>query len=179
VTLVLRLIRQSRWDTPKTCDWLAPGDIPADPLADFANTCENCLSVWFLDDDKKDLDDLIAALAANREKADRLDYVLFAEENLKEAEIVVASISGQTPDEQVNGLHRDLTQLSAAKVLALTKIVWHKNLGLHRVDAKRGVQLVAAAVLRGRISLDKLRPKLRDDVRICLAEQPNGPRRTK
>ena len=75
MTLVLRLIRQSHWDTPEKCDWLAEGEIPADPLADFANTTENCLSVWFVADDAGNLNDVLAALAASREKADKLDYL--------------------------------------------------------------------------------------------------------
>jgi len=179
VTLVLRLIRQSRWDSTEKYDWLGEGDIPADPLADFANTNENCLSVWFVDDDKKDLDDVTAALAASREKADRLDYVLFTQDHLKTAGIEVCETSGQTPDKHVNGLHRDLTHLSAAKVLALTTRVWHENLGLNRIDQRGAVQLVVAAVCRGRILLEELRPKLREDVRSCLGEKRAGPRAPK
>lgn len=170
MTLVLRLVRQSRWDLPGKLDWLAAGDIPADPLADFANTSENCLSVWLVEDDKRDLDDLLAGLAASREKADKLDYVLFTQDHLKAAGIEVCGTSGQTPDEQVNRHHRDLTFLSAAKVLALTTSVWRENLELKRVNERRVIQLVADAVRRGRISLDKLRPKLRDDIRLCLGD---------
>ncbi len=45
MTLVLRVVRKSRWDLPDQYDWLAEGDIPADPLSDIADTCGNCLSV--------------------------------------------------------------------------------------------------------------------------------------
>jgi hypothetical protein len=179
VTLVLRLIRQPRWDSPGKYDWLAEGDIPADPLADFANTSENCLSVWLVDDDKKELDDVVAALAASREKADKLDYVLFTESHLKLTGIEVSATRGSTPDEHVNGRHRDLSHLSAAKVLALTTRVWNENLELRRIDESRVVQLVAAAVRRGRISLAKLRPKLRDDVRFCLDDKRDDVRKPK
>ena len=170
MTLVLRDVRLSRWDSPGKHDWLAEGDIPADPLADFAKTDENCLSVFFVDDDRKDLDDVLAALAANREKADKLDYVLFTEGHLRAARVRVCEASGRTPDEQVNRLHRDLTQLSAAKVLELTTSVWHENIEVKRIDKRRAVQLVADAVRRGRISLERLKPQLRDDIRFCLGE---------
>jgi hypothetical protein len=174
VTLVLRLIRQSRWDSPEKFDWLEKGNIPADPLADFANTNDNCLSVWFVDDEKKDLDDVVAALAASREKADKLDFALFPQGHLKAAGIEVRKTIGQTPDKHVNTLHRDLIRLSAEKVLALTTKVWHENFGLIRFDQRMAVQLVATAVSRGRISLEDLRPKLREDARSCLGEKRGG-----
>jgi hypothetical protein len=176
---VLRLIRQSRWDSPGTYDWLAAGDIPADPLADFANTTENSLSVWFLRDDRQDLDDLLAALAASREKADKLDYVVFTEKHLKDAEIDVSAAIGRTPDERVNGQHRDLTRLSAAKVVSLVTKVWRDNLGPTRLDERTVVQLVACAVRDGRISHEKLRPQLRDSVLSCLGDQRDVRRKPK
>ena len=176
MTLVLRLIRQSRWDSPERFEWLGEGDIPADPLADFANTCENCLSVWFLDG-KEDLNDIVAALAAAREKADKLDFMLFAEEHLRTAGIKVRATTGDTPDAAVNGRHRDLVQLSAAKVLALTTRVWRENLGCRRIDGRSVVQLVADAVRRGRVALQTLRPKLRDEVISSLGDRRDEPRK--
>ncbi len=121
MTVVLRLIRQSRWDSPGKLDWLAEGDIPADPMADFANTSDNSVSVWLVDNDNHDLDRVVAALAASREKADKLDYLLFTQDHLAAVEVQVRTTSGNTPDKYVNGHHRDLARLSAAKVLALTK----------------------------------------------------------
>jgi hypothetical protein len=135
---------------------------------------ENCLSVWFLDDAKNDLNDMVAALAASREKADKLDYVLFPQSHLDAAGIEVCTASGHTPDEQINEQHRDLTHLSAAKVCALATSVWHENLEIKRVDEQRVVQLVADAVGRGRIPLEKLRPKLRDDVRLHTGDDRGG-----
>jgi hypothetical protein len=161
------MIRQSRWDLSQKCDWLGE--------ADFANTDENSLSVWLLDDDKKDLDDVTAALVASREKTDKLDYVLFMAEHLHAVGIEVCEESGTTPDEQVNALHRNLTHLSAAQVLALTTRVWHENLGLNRIDQRTALQLVRASVSCGRIRLEQLRPKLREDVRVSLGQQQGGP----
>jgi hypothetical protein len=162
---------------PGKYDWLAEGEIPADPLADFANTTENCLSAWLIDDDRKDLDDVVAALAASREKVDKLDYLLFPQDHLQAVGVDVSPATGNTPDEQVNANHRDLTHLSAQKVLALTSKVWSENLGLVRIDPRRVVQLVADAVRSGRIPIDRLRPMVRDDVRSCLAEKRDEPRK--
>ena len=179
MTLVLRLIRQSRWDLPEKCDWLAEGEIPADPLADFANTTENCLSVWFVGDDEGNLNEVLAALAASREKVDKIDYLLFPSDHLQAAGIETRETDGNTPDERVNGLHRELVRLSVAKVLALLTAVWHKNLGPKRIDERRAVQFVAEAVRSGRILLERLRPKLRDEVRSRIDGDRNDPRKAK
>lgn len=179
MTLVLRLIRQSRWDLPGNYDWLAEDDIPADPLADFANTTENRLSVWFVGEDEGNLNDVLAALAASREKTDKIDYLLFTQDHLDAAGIETREADGNTPDEHINGLHRDLIHLSAAKVIALATAVWRQNLGPRRIDERRAVQLVAEAVRTGRILLEKLRPRLRDDVRSCLDADSDARRRPK
>ncbi len=177
MTLVLRLIRQSHWDAPGKYDWLAEGEIPADSLADFANTTENRLSVWFVGDDEGNLNDVVAALAASREKAAKLDYLLFTRDHLDAAGIETRESAGNTPDERINGLHRDLIHLSAGKVLALTTAVWRQNLGPRRIDERRAVQLVAEAVRSGRIPVEKLRPKLRDDVRLYLDANRDVPQK--
>lgn len=177
MTLVLRVIRQSRWDSPVKYDWLAEGDIPADPLADFANTTGNCLSVWLVDDETKGLQRVLAALAANREKADKLDYVLFNQEVLDAAGIEFGQTPGATPDEHVNEQHRDLTHLSAAKVLALTERVWHDYLELKRTDRRVVLRLVAEGVRDGRILTSRLRPKLREDIRRHLEQKGDEPQK--
>ncbi len=176
MTLVLRLVRQARWDSPGKLDWLAEGDIPADPMADFANTSDNSLSVWLVDDDKKDLDRVVGALAASRDKADKLDYLLFEQGHLSAAEIEVRTTSGDTLDKYVNGHHhRNLVSLSAAKVLALTKRVWDEDLGPKRVDSRTVVQLVVRAVRSGQVKLERLRPKLREKVMPFLGDKGSQP----
>jgi hypothetical protein len=175
VTLVLRLIRQSRWDSPGRFDWLAEGDIPADPLGDFAGTTANSLSVWLVDDDKKSLPRVVTAMAAGRDKADHLDYALFPHKHLEAGGIEVRESAGKTPDEGVNGHHRNLIQLSAAKVVALTEKVWDEHDEVKRVDKKTVVRLVADAVRGGRIALQELRPKLAEDVRRYLESAGGEP----
>jgi hypothetical protein len=179
MTLVLRVVRQHRWDWPDKLDWLADGDIPADPLSDIADTSDNCLSVWLVDDQRKGLDRLLAALAATRDKVGKLDYVLFAQKHLETAGIESCQTSGKTPDEHVNQQHRDLTRLSAAKLLALTERVWREHVELKRTDGKAVLQLVAEGVRAGRISTSRLRPKLREDVRRCLDDQGDELRKPK
>jgi hypothetical protein len=76
------MIRQTRWDVPEDAEWLSEDDIPADPLGDFANTTCNSLSVWLVNEDKANFTRVVTAMAASRERIDKLDYVLFREELL-------------------------------------------------------------------------------------------------
>ncbi|MFH1922414.1 MAG: hypothetical protein ABIP48_21335 [Planctomycetota bacterium] len=179
MTLVLRVIRQHRWDSPGQYEWLGEGDIPADPLSDIADTSDNCLSVWFVDNEKEGLERVLAALAANRDKAGNLDYMLFAQSHLEAAGIEFRQTSGATPDKHVNEQHRDLTHLSATKVLALTERVWHDHREPKRVKKSMVIQLVAEGVRDRRISTSRLRPELLADVRRYLedkADEPPKPR---
>jgi len=174
VTLVLRLIRKSRWSSAGTLDWLAEGEFPADPLGDF-NTANNCLSVWLIDDDKRELPHVVAALAATRHKPDNLDYVLFPLACLDGAAIEVREAEGDTADAEVNGYHRNLIRLSAAKVLDLTKRVWHEKPELGRIDRRPVVRLIAESVRGGRIELKCLQPRVKEAVERLLSEPQDEP----
>jgi len=160
-------------------DWLSEGEIPADPLADFAGTSCNALSVWFVKEDKSNLDMIVAALAASREKADKLDYVLFADKHLSDLGIDCRQTRGNTLDESANVFHRDLMHLSASEVLALTARVWHDHQEIDRCDKATVADLVAHAVRAGGIALERLRPKLRDTVEQCLHDDDDLPRAPK
>ena len=175
MTLALRVIRQSRWEKTSDFDAVAETDIPADALADFAGTKENKLSVWLVDDDLQELNGLLAALAAVREKCDPLDYLLFPTGHFAALEIKVSTEPGATPDEHANGLHRDLIRLSAAKVLALTTRVWHDNRGPTRISKRRVTDFIADSVRSDRIPLDALPRPILDEVRRRLADRGNEP----
>jgi hypothetical protein len=79
VPLLLRGIRKRRWSTDttdKSISWLSNGEIQSDALGDL-NTSNNTLSVWYVEDDQSNLDQVITALASNRDAISNLDYVLF------------------------------------------------------------------------------------------------------
>ena len=176
MTQILRLVRQTRWDIREGHDWLSPGDIPAAPLADFTNTSRHSLSVWLVESEES-VSRVVGALAASRERIDVLDYVLFPQDYLKAAELELNEVPGNTPDHGVNRFHRDLIQVSADKVVLLTKRIWHgniedgRNAKVRRAYAKDITQLVVEAVQCGRISLEKLKPKLKAVVRNCLGDE--------
>lgn len=147
---------------------LTNDDIPADPLGDFANTTGNSLSVWLVDEDKTNFSRVVTAMAANRERVDKFDYVLFREELLDTVGIKVAESKGDTPDAEANEFHRNLVELSASKVVALTKNVFENRLEIGRVDKATLEESIVKAVRERQIPVARLNRKLRSTVEALL-----------
>ena len=122
LTIILRRIDhkilwlENQHDRP---DWLNDDDVPADLLSDFS-TKNNALSVYEIDEGNSNLQDIIASLAANRDKVQRFDYVLFDKKLLTEKGIQFQNSSGDTPHQEVNEkYHLDIIKLSGKKVAAI------------------------------------------------------------
>jgi hypothetical protein len=75
MALLLRVVSKPKWVAP---DWMPTGDVPADALTDL-RADNNELSVWRVEPDQSDLNTALAAMAANRERLDKLDYALIDE----------------------------------------------------------------------------------------------------
>ena len=72
---VLRKIRKSKWWKHPGVPWLAHSDLQADALGDL-QTSSNQLSVYHIEDDKSNLEQIVTALAASRDTIANLDYAL-------------------------------------------------------------------------------------------------------
>jgi hypothetical protein len=162
VPFILRQIRKSRWYKE---DWghLEGEDIPADPLGDLVTT-GNELSVWFVKDDRSNLDQVVTALAANRDNISTFDYTLFDLKVLEDLGISSKKTSGGTLDELANNSwHIDLAGLTAFKLVKLAKMLLDKG-ERKRVLGKEIRRLIANAVASEQIELAKLKPSLKDKV---------------
>jgi len=112
---LLRVISKAKWLRPT---WLAAGEIPADAVSDL-RTQDNTLSVWAVEADHSNVGRVVTAMAAMRVRLDKLDYTVVGEDQVRSLDIACVAKSMETPDAAVNGLHRDLDQLSGSKVLRL------------------------------------------------------------
>jgi len=159
VPFMLRKIRQARWYRVEGA-WLAADEIPADPLSDLT-TKDNQLSVWSIEDDRANVERVIAALAASGTDLANVDYALLDQRWLSDLHIQMASTRGGTPDEEVNAAwHRDLVELSAGKLVALATAIFTQA-EKQRMPRMRVHQLIAQAVASGWIDLQRLQPKVR------------------
>ncbi len=92
----LRKIRKTRWyRNPDFNLWLKENEIPADSLADL-NTKDNKLSVWKVEDDESNLEDIIIALTTNGDYISDLSYALFDSNILSDINIEHVQSQGET-----------------------------------------------------------------------------------
>jgi hypothetical protein len=135
---------------------LQKGEIQADPLGDLA-TGNNTLSVWQIEDDNSNLNQVIAALASNRDSISNLDYAMFDINLLTSTEIKIQTNRGGTPYETANTWHRDLIELTATKLVRLAEtMLVHSH--RERILQKDVLNLIKDAVQNGQIDKTKLRP---------------------
>ena len=154
-----RIIRKNRWYIEEALFYLQCGDIPADPLGDL-RTDKNSLSVWLIEDDRSNLERVIAAFAAARQSLDHLDFTLFDFAIPAQINIKCEKSSGDTPDDAANeSWHFKLSELSGLKLVALAKAILEKGHTERRFEADvRG--LVRDAISKGQVSTSRMYPKL-------------------
>jgi len=159
---LLRKVRRPRWYHNVNLGWLQQGEIPADPLTDL-DTQSNKLSLWHVEDDESNLDQVVTAIAATREHLDKVDYALLDQRYIWQLDIQVEKTPGGTPLAEADLWHRDLTHLSAQKLLDLAKVMWDRARTARRPE-KAVRQLLVKAVDSGRIDTSKLKDTLRSEI---------------
>lgn len=143
--------------------WIPSGDIPGDTLQAF-RTNENELSVWFIQNDKSNLDRVVAAFATTKTSLDTLDYVLLPD-NFLPPDIQVKEDAGESCDQLANEKwHRDLVQLTGHRIVELAKQFYHEGYekeGLGRYEDSDIAILIKQGIQRSEIDVNKLNAKLR------------------
>ena len=156
--LLLRTVRENRWHKAPAAEWLQRGDVPADPIGDLP-TSQNRLSVWEVAADRSNLERIVRAVALTKDKVADTGYVLFNSELLPTIGVGTSEEEkGQTPDKDANAWHRDLTDLSGNKLVALTKAILEGGES-GTVLKKRLLQLIEAGIHEKQLP-EKFRSKL-------------------
>ncbi|MFN8496058.1 MAG: hypothetical protein U0350_51175 [Caldilineaceae bacterium] len=165
MSYILRIINKNRWyRDAENYPGKEQADAPADTLVDL-RTEENELSVWLVDDDLANLERLLAALAANRQRLDKLDYTLFSEEIFEQIGIQVQQTVGDVPDAVVNQWHLALVNLTAMQVAELARSIWHSPVTqTFRCLPKQVAKLIAQAIHQEYFRLEQLQSDLHAEV---------------
>jgi hypothetical protein len=125
------------------------------PLRDFVPE-NSTLSVWYIEDDKSNLEQVAVALASTRDSFSNFDYALVDEALLTTINIKIEPTDGHTPDQEANACwHRNLVELSDSKLMALVKVIL-ENGELGRILEKNMAVLIHQAVETGRLDRTKL-----------------------
>ncbi len=160
--LILRKIRKIRWYLPP---WLPEHDLQADALGDLS-TKDNELSVWQINDDKANLERIIAALDAKCDSLSNFDYAIFDQKILDENNIKLRRSDGISADEEANHLwHFDLYELSALKIVKLARDVLTEG-EIKRIQEKEVGRFILEALNIGRLNRESLSIHIRSKLRI-------------
>lgn len=151
--LLLRKIRKSKW---YSLPWLTNGDLQADSLGDLI-TKNNELSVWLIEDDKSNLERIIAALSANCDTISNFDYALFDSKIIEEKSIKKRKSKGISIDDEANERwHFDLYELSALKILCLSQEIFNDG-QIKRIQERQVTKLINEALQAGKIKRNTLK----------------------
>lgn len=121
--LLLRKIRKSKWYKNDSVPWLKEDEIQADALGDIV-TSSNTLSVWLVQADKSNLEQVIVALASSCDNISNFDYALINVDLLVNVGIKIEIKEGLTPYSRANPWHRDLVELTTNKLFKLAEAMF-------------------------------------------------------
>jgi hypothetical protein len=160
VPFVLRKIRKAKWYKHENVPWLKADELQADALGDLY-TENNALFVWFVTNDKSNLQRVAAALAGNCEYLSNLDYALLNIELIADLNMKMVQKAGDSADETANSSwHYDLTELSAVNLIALAKMIFTRGESL-RYSEKEICRFLAQGISLKQ--LDRTKIKLRPE----------------
>jgi hypothetical protein len=97
---------------------MSSADVQGDSLKDL-KTDENVLSVWHIEDDRSNLDQVLTCLASNNDSISHIDYALIDLNAVIALGINVVVHPGKTPYTVGNLWHRDLVELTGSKLIGL------------------------------------------------------------
>ena len=160
----VRTYSPAKW---KPRDHLAAGEIAADAVTLDLRTTNDALSVWRCENgDKSDLDEVVLAIAAGRERLDRCFVVCLSGDELEEDGVSWTPSAGRTPVSDLAERHADLCRLDYAR-LGLVARRMQAAIGVdrtHRPNRQRVGELLLAAVAQGRVDADQLHDRLKRDL---------------
>ena len=159
---LLRKIRKSKWYANQI-PWLSENELQADALTDLG-TKNNTLSVWYVEDDKSNLERIISALAANRDNVSNFDYALFDFNSEEIINMKIISSSGDSPDELVNSnWHYELTELSTNQILNLASLIAHKG-EMKRITEQQVKRLIGEAISHSFLDYGRIDDKIKNKI---------------
>ena len=157
--LLLRSVNKAKWHN----HWSGIPElsqIPADPLWDL-RTQSNKLSIWWIEKDMSNFDAVISAIAATKDTFANVDYALIDSEAMLALSFKTEHTQGDTPHLDANQKwHRDLISLTAQGLVLLAQQVYASE--MKRLSERSVAELLQKSFALGQLSVDKLKPTLRD-----------------
>jgi len=154
---LLRTIKKGRWYKEA---WLKEGKAQANALGDLQPK-ENRLSFWHVHDNKSNLYQVVAAIAAGRDVPEKFDYALFEQNLLTKSNIGIEQTVGNSFHKEADEhWHRDTDNLSAENVGEIANIIMKHGMK-DRIYPSEIVRLVKKEVKSGAIDVNPLKERLK------------------
>lgn len=163
---IARKITRAKWN-PK--QYLAQGEIPADAITIDLRTSGNALSFWRCPTDTTaDLEEAALAIAAGRERLDRIEIIWLADSELESDGLTLNDTEGSTPVMGLAKLHVDVSQLDYVRIGRIAdRIVGALQDERYRLLKKERVRtLLTLAIQSGRIKPSDLCEDVRTEVTV-------------
>ena len=146
------------------------GEIAADAVTSDLRTQDNALSFWRCGGANSDVEDAALAIAAGRNEIAKVELVWLDDEVLHADGQTLVETAGRTPVTELVDLHVDLCRLDYERLgkvarCIVTAFAEERYLRMTRVRVRN---LLASAVRGGRVDLDELKKKVRDEVQVSL-----------
>ena len=139
-------------------------EIPADAITADLRTQGNSLSFWQCNlGEENDIEDAALAIAAGRERLDRLEIIWLDEEKIRADGQALRDSDGRTPVSDMVDSHIDLVGLNYNLLGIVAQRVVHaiEENRYRRLTRTRVKNLIASAIEQGRINANLLSDKLR------------------
>ena len=165
-----RVISRAKWEQK---EWMHEEEISADAVTADLRTQNNSLSFWRCGNGSdEEINNVVLAIAAGRDKIDKVEIVLIDDEDLKTDGQTIEASKGRTPVESLVELHVDVMQLDYSR---LGKVACRVASAVaadqyHRVSKQRVATLLVTAINGGEVlQIEGLNEKLRPQVQKLLS----------
>lgn len=140
-------------------------DIPADPISNDLKTQNNSLSLYLIEEDKSNLNRIVAALGSNRKNLQNFDYVLIDSHIIYTSGLLVKKKNGNTVDNEVNTkYHFDLNNVSGLVLIQFAKIILDKG-QFSRVYHQKLLEYIASEIKNNSFDINDLNDNIKEKVK--------------
>ena len=164
----VRMIARAKWEQDSD---LEEGEIAADAVTGDLRTTQNGILFWRRPDaEVVELESAALAMAAARDRLERLDIVYLDEEEIQARGLRTRATPGNTPVASLRSSHRnvdqlDLVRLGTIAAMIATAHLTNAALKLSRLEV---LAILVRAVRDGRLSTEALRGDLKTKVEAAL-----------
>lgn len=164
----VRTIARAKWE--RGAD-LREGEIAADAVTGDLRTTQNGISFWRRPAaDVVELESAALAMAAARDRLDRLDVVYLDEDEISASGLGIRATPGNTPVPSLRSSHVDVDRLDLVRLGTIARMIAtaHRTDATLKLSRLEVLAILVRAVRDGHLSTEVLRGDLKTKVEAAL-----------